>query len=83
MSNKIEIEITDRGCGSVDFTVSQNDRYADRLTFDEMLGLVATLTMPELRQCTAWMKSKAEWDEWNRMLNEIRNEPEQVLEVRS
>lgn len=48
---KIEIEICDNQYGR-DFSVHCDDgKYAEHLTFDEMLGVVAVLTMPEPRPC--------------------------------
>lgn len=53
------------------FDVSQDGKKADGLTFDEMLGLVASLTMPETRPCKHWMKSEAEIANEKRYLNSI------------
>ena len=47
------------------FTVRQGDRYCDRLTYDEMLGTVSALTMPEKRPCLHWMRTKEEWCAWH------------------
>jgi len=38
------------------WVVSQGENTADHLTYDEMLGLFAALTMPEKRPCLQWMK---------------------------
>lgn len=45
-------------------------RYAPGLTFDEMLGLVASLTMPESRRCVDWLRTQEEWDEREKRLQE-------------
>ena len=37
--------------------VSQGEKYADGLGYDEMLGLVAALTMPESRPTLQWMQT--------------------------
>ena len=50
---KITIETTETG-----WTVKMGDRNADRLTWDEMFGLVAALTMPLNRSCAHWMRTK-------------------------
>lgn len=42
------------------FDVHVGDRYADGLTFDEMLGLVASITLPQGRGCLNWLKTEAE-----------------------
>ena len=46
------------------FTVKQGDKYSDKLSFDEMLGLVAALTMPKRRPTLQWMKTKEDWDKY-------------------
>lgn len=49
---KITIEIAEYG-----FKVSQGDKIAE-VGWDEMLGLVASLTMPEKRPCLQWMETE-------------------------
>ena len=46
------------------FTVRQGDRYNDKLTYDEMLGLISALTMPKERPCLHWMRTEEEWRLW-------------------
>ncbi|TWU39813.1 hypothetical protein Poly51_64040 [Rubripirellula tenax] len=69
---KIEIEVVERDNGSKDYTVTNNGKFADRLTFDEMLGLIASLTMPESRRCIQWLKTQDEWDQREQRLQGIR-----------
>ena len=38
--------------------VTQGDKYADGLTFEEMIGLVCSLTIPGERPCLHWMATK-------------------------
>lgn len=38
--------------------VTQGNKYAENLGYDEMLGLVSILTMPEKRPHLQWMKTK-------------------------
>ena len=40
--------------------VTYGDKYADSLTYDEMLGVVASITMPEKRPCLQWLKTEDE-----------------------
>ena len=42
------------------FTVRQGDKYADEIGYDEMIGLVTQLTMPEKRGLIVWMRTKEE-----------------------
>ena len=79
--DKITIEAAEYG-----FKVSQGDKYAE-VGWDEMLGLVAALTMPESRPCLQWMKTKeqhevqvASWSKTNEMRSfEIDIEPIEVF----
>ncbi len=59
---KIIIE-TDKDINNC-FTVRQGDRYSDKLSYDEMLGLISALTMPKERPCLRWMKTEEEWRLW-------------------
>lgn len=56
----IEIDKDIKNC----FTVRQGDRYNDKLTYDEMLGLISALTMPKERPCLHWMRTEKEWRLW-------------------
>lgn len=56
----IEIDKDINNC----FTVRQGDRYNDKLTYDEMLGLISALTMPKERPCLQWMRTEEEWRLW-------------------
>lgn len=38
--------------------VTHGDKYADGLGYDEMIGLVAAITMPEERRLLQWLKTK-------------------------
>ncbi len=40
------------------FYVQQGDRYADWLCWDEMMGLLAELTMPKEFSHASWMKTE-------------------------
>jgi len=54
------------------FTVRFGDRYADGLTFDEMLALVVALTAPPVFKQLAWLKTKKQWDAQAKTLDAIR-----------
>ncbi|MCA9367992.1 hypothetical protein KC887_07085 [Candidatus Kaiserbacteria bacterium] len=68
---KIEIEVIKHDDGQTDYKVTDSDKFADRLTFDEMLGLVASLTMPESRRCIQWMRTLDEWKRREDALQEL------------
>lgn len=54
------------------FRVEDGPRYNEGLTFDEMLGVVACLTMPERRPCLQWMQTKEQHDAYTARRIEIR-----------
>lgn len=49
---RITIETAEHG-----FNVSQGDKNAE-VGWDEMIGLIASLTMPEKRPCLQWMETE-------------------------
>lgn len=51
------------------FTVRQGDKYCDKLTYDEMLGVVSVLTMPKIRPCQ-YLRTQKERDA---MFKDIEN----------
>ena len=52
-----EIKITKKG---EVFTIVQGNKSAVELTFDEALGLIATIMMPKERYCLRWLKTEEE-----------------------
>ena len=56
--DEIVIKINKEGS----FDVIKGDRYADRVYYEEMLGLVSALTMPKERPCLCWMRTKEQHD---------------------
>ena len=55
MANKdIIIKHLDGGC----FDVIVGNKSTEQLSFDEMLGVVAQLTMPRKRRCLFWLKTQ-------------------------
>lgn len=44
--------------------VQQGEKYADNLSYDEMLGVVVSLTLPEKRPCLNWMRTKEQHEEY-------------------
>lgn len=52
----ITIRQLDNGC----FEVLYDEKRTGDLGFDEMLGLVAAITMPQKRPCMQWLKTE-EW----------------------
>lgn len=60
MSKTISIDITKNEFGDTRFNVSMGERSSGELTFEEMLGIIAALAMPEPRPCVHWMMTQAE-----------------------
>lgn len=67
----IQIEIYEEG----GFNVIEGDKCSEHLGYDEMLGLVSALTMPESRPCLQWMRTK---EEHQRQRGFIENLPSEV-----
>lgn len=66
---KIEIEYNTEGEWS-GWKVTHGDKYAHGLSYDEMLGLVAAITMPENKPSLNWLKTA---DEHKHELDFINN----------
>lgn len=57
------------------FEVFQGDKSSGELSFDEMLGLITSLTIPEHRPCLLWMKTKEQRDAQKVVINQIAKYP--------
>lgn len=44
--------------------VTVGEKYADGLCYEEMLGLVSALTIPESKGMLAWLKTKEQHEAW-------------------
>lgn len=64
---KIEIEYTEEK----GWVISKDDKYSDKLGWDEMIGLVTQLTMPEEKRCLQWMRTKEEHQRQEDFLNNL------------
>lgn len=51
------------------FDVIVGDKIADHLGYDECLGLIASLIVPERRGCLSWLKTPKEIQDWEDYLN--------------
>lgn len=67
----ITIKQYDNGC----FEVFQGNKSSDELSFDEMLGLIAALTIPESCLSLLWMKTKEQRDAQEDVINQIAKYP--------
>ena len=50
-------DIIIKNLGNGCFDVIFEDKNTDQLTFEEMLGVVAQLTIPNEKRCLAWLKT--------------------------
>lgn len=66
--------------GDYGFDVWQGDKHSDHLGFDEMLGLISALTMPENRPCLQWMRTEEEWKRWRSDVNNAIGKDEAEFE---
>lgn len=58
------------------FNVVQGDKYADGVSWDEMLGLISALTIAANPICLQWMNTKEEHEAW---LNSLKKSNEDIL----
>ena len=57
------------------FEVFQGDKSSGELSFDEMLGLITSLTIPEHCPCLLWMKTKEQRDAQGVVITKIAKYP--------
>ena len=57
------------------FEVFQGNKSSDELSFEEMLGLIAALTIPESCLSLLWMKTKEQRDAQEAVINQIAKYP--------
>lgn len=57
------------------FEVFQGDKSSGELGYDEMLGLITSLTMSEIRPCLQWMKTKEQRDTEEVGVNQMAKYP--------
>ena len=57
------------------FEVFQGDKSSGELGFDEMLGLITSLTMSERRPCLQYMKTKEQRDAEEIILAQVAKGP--------
>lgn len=67
----ITIKQNNNGC----FEVFQGNKSSGELSFDEMLGLIAALTMPERCPSLLWMKTKEQRDTQKFIINHVAKYP--------
>ena len=56
------------------WTVTYGDKYADQLAYEEMLGVVAALTMPDNKPCLHWLKTEEQHKQWREGLQKSSDE---------
>nr|DAH11123.1 MAG TPA: hypothetical protein [Caudoviricetes sp.] len=57
------------------FEVFQGNKSSGELSYDEMLGLITSLTMSERRPCLQWMKTKEQRDAEKIVITQIAKYP--------
>lgn len=74
---KIEIELIEAETHEQysGWKVTIGEMYADGLTYEEMLGLIAAITMPERKPCLQWLKSTEQHQAWRDNLKNINSNP--------
>ena len=51
------------------FTVYYKDKYAKELCWDEMLGLIASLTISDKKPCQQWLRTEEEYKKFEQEFN--------------
>ena len=55
------------------YTIVQGNKSSVELGYDEMLGLLVSLTLPEKRPCLQWMKTDFEHDQQKKFYEDLKN----------
>lgn len=72
---KIEIEFIDSSSEAAKgWKLSCGDRYADGLTYAELLGLVSVIAMSKKEDYLVWLKTAEEHQQWIDRLTRIMEE---------
>jgi hypothetical protein len=74
---KVEIELitTEDPLVWRGWKVSHDGKYADGLGYDEMLGLVAAITMPQERPTLQWLKTPDQHKAYKEHLDMMNTKP--------
>jgi len=78
---RIEIELIETESTETIFSgwkVTYGDKYADGLCFDEMLGLVATITMPDEKRNLQWLRTKDQHQAWKKQMEQLASDVSDV-----
>jgi hypothetical protein len=78
---RIEIELIETESTETVFSgwkVTYGDKYADGLCYDEMLGLVATITMPEDKRNLQWLRTAEQHQAWRERLTQLASDVNDV-----
>lgn len=51
------------------FTVFYDNKMADGLTYEEMLGLISAITIPDNKPCLSWLKTNKQVRSWKKFLH--------------
>jgi len=54
------------------YTIIQGNKSSVELGYDEMIGLLVSLTLPETRPCLQWMKTDFEHDQQNKYFESLK-----------
>jgi len=69
---KIEIEYNTEGEWS-GWKVTHGDKYAHGLSYDEMIGLVTAITLPEPRPTLNWLRTTEQHNRQLDYFNDLKN----------
>ena len=55
------------------YIIIQGDKSSVSLGYDEMIGLLVSLTLPEKRPCLQWMKTDFEHEQSNKYFESLKD----------
>ena len=79
---KVEIELIEGASIETNYNgwkVTYNDKYADNLGFDEMLGLVAAITLPKERPTLQWLQTAEQHEQRRENLTNMNATEQGIL----
>lgn len=62
------------------FNVIYENKRALGITYDEMLGLISAITMPEMRPCLNWLKTKQEITRFNKLMLKLSKRAKKITD---
>lgn len=79
MEIKINSHVNELGEKTAAFNIEFEGKLADGLGYDEMLGLISAICLPQERPCLNWLKTPEQVNKWREFLGKDQNKIQDVL----